>query len=169
MAVNIIALLTKLCKRVKIIENTFVTKGMYQYICNAKSITTIDANNNDALVSNIYLIGNVLRGYYSNTSLSLGAGNISNVTSHKYKIRTCFGTYANRCFDKLVGKSFWSGSTGGIVTYNLSDNDQIQDGSSLTYTVEFTATHAAVTKSNSYYWLSASMNPDYDFISNESS
>ena len=169
MAVNIIEVLTKMCKRVKTIEDTFVTKEMYQYICNAKAITTTDANNNNASISNVYLIGNVLRGYYTNSNLSLGAGNISSTMSHKYKVATCFGTAVSKCFNKLIGKAFWSGSTGGIVTYNLGDSDQIQASDNLVYTVKFTATHAATTKSNSYYWLSASMNPNYDFISNSAS
>lgn len=163
MAVNIIALLTKLCKRVKVIEDTFITKGMYQYLCDAKTVATTDANNNNASVSKVCLVGNVLRGYFTSSNLDLGAGDISNSQSHIYYVNNCFGSNSNLPFDLLVAKSFWSGSTGGVVTYGFSDSDQDIYTNSIHYTVDFCSTHAATTSSNTYYWLVASMNSNYDF------
>ena len=178
MAVNIIEVLTKMCKRVKYIQENFISMEQFQYICDGKHDFKVHPTSEDLtgiiLTTNrsyYYSVGNILRCYFSDTSISgIGAGNINSTFSHGRSLANKpFGRTPNSLFSNLIGRSFWSGSTGGVVTYNFADKDQAFAGTgSPMYKVYYTATHAAPTKSNSYYYLVSVINPDYDF-SNESS
>lgn len=179
MAINIIEVLTKMCKRVKHIQENFISMEQFQYICDGKHDFTVHPASEDLtsinLLTNIsyyYSVGNILRCYFSDTSINgVGAGNINSTFSHGCALTgKPFGNDSASLFNVLVGRCFWSGSTGGVVTYNFADKDQRFGGvkGSLMYKAHYTATHAAPTKSNSYYYLISVINPDYDF-SNESS
>lgn len=175
MAVNIIEVLTKMCKRVKYIQENFISMEQFQYICDGKHDFTVNSTAEDfteqtSQISYYYSVGNILRCYFSDTSISgVGAGNINLTFSHGRAVFTIFSNKPSSLFNGLIGRSFWSGSTGGVVTYNFADKDQqVSNYRCLKYKVYYTATHAAPTKSNSYYYLVSVINPDYDF-SNESS
>lgn len=169
--INIVEMLKTICEKIIKLNNDYVSKDTFQEICNAKQLTVpIDETTGQTNNNIFYLCGHILRGYFSNTNDSFGAGNITNTNISSPVIPLDMSK--EPFFKTINGNSFISGSTGPIASFNISDSscsfsDQFRASNGTTYNnvslydVEITNTHSSSSKFNSYYYTTVKFNENY--------
>lgn len=169
--INIVEILKTICEKIIKLNNDYVSKDTFQEICNVKElIVPIDETTGQTNNNIFYLCGHILRGYFSNTKDSFGAGNITNTIISSPVISLDMSK--EPFFKTINGNSFISGSTGPIASFNISDSDcyfaeqeELPDGTTYDnvsmYSVEITNTHSSSSKFNSYYYTTVKFNENY--------